>query len=140
MAPDQLKTRARRIVEEIINQGDLAVATELISPDCVHHDPSGQSVAGLTALRDWLALTLRIFPDFHAVVEDEIAEDDRVVQRLTCYGTHQGEFPGIRPTGQQVKFQLIQISRASADGKFIERWSSIDLPTVLRLLSAPPLT
>jgi predicted ester cyclase len=140
MAPDQLKTRARRIVEEIINQGDLAVATELISPDCVHHDPGGQSVAGLTALRDWLALTLRIFPDFHAVVEDEIAEDDRVVQRLTCYGTHQGEFPGIRPTGQQVKFQLIQISRASADGKFIERWSSIDLPTVLRLLSAPPLT
>jgi predicted ester cyclase len=140
MAPDQLKTRARRIVEEIINQGDLAVATELISPDCVHHDPGGQSVAGLTALRDWLALTLRIFPDFHAVVEDEIAEDDRVVQRLTCYGTHQGEFPGIRPTGQQVTFQLIEISRARADGKFIERWSSIDLPAVLRLLSAAPPT
>ncbi len=138
MAPDQLKTRARRIVEEIINQGDLAVATELISPDCVHHDPGGRSVAGLTALRDWLALTLRIFPDFHAVVEDEIAEDDRVVHRLTCYGTHQGDFPGIRPTGQQVTFQLIEISRARADGMFIERWSSIDLPAVLRLLSAPP--
>lgn len=87
MVPDQPKTRARRIVEEIINQGDLAVATELISPDCVLHVPGGQSVSGLTALRDWLALTLRIFPDFHAVVEDEIAEDDRGVQRLTCYGT-----------------------------------------------------
>jgi predicted ester cyclase len=140
MAPDQLKTRARRIVEEIINQGDLAVATELISPGCVHHDPGGQPVPGLTALRDWLALTLHIFPDFHAVVEDEIAEDDRVVQRLTCYGTHQGEFPGIRPTGQQVRFQVIQISRAGADGKFTEHWSSIDLPAVLRLLSAPPQT
>ena len=138
MVPDQLKTRARRVVEEIINQGDLAAATELISPDCVHHIPGGQSVPGLTALRDWLALTLRIFPDFHAVVEDEIAEADRVVQRITCYGTHQGDFPGIRPTGQLVTFQLIEISRAGADGKFAEHWSSIDLPTVLRLLRPPP--
>ena len=140
MSPEELKTRARRIVEEILNQGDLAVANELISPDCVHHVPGGQSVPGLTALRDWLALTLRIFPDFHAVVEDEIAEDDRVVQRLTCYGTHHGEFPGIRPTGQQVTFQAIEISRAGADGKFTEHWSSIDVPAMLRLLSAPPRT
>ena len=141
MSPEELKARARRVVEEILNQGDLAVANELISPDCVHHDPGGQSVAGLTALRDWLALTLRIFPDFHAVVEDEIAEDDRVVQRLTCYGTHQGEFRGIRPTGQQVTFQAIEISRAGADGKFAEHWSSADLLGVLhrlRLAAAIP--
>jgi predicted ester cyclase len=104
MAPDELKTRARRVVEEILNQGDLAVAKELISPDCVHHIPGGPPVPGLTALRDWLALTLSIFPDFHAIVEDEIAEDDRVVQRITCYGTHEGEFSGVRPTGQQVSF------------------------------------
>lgn len=88
MVPDQLKTRTRRVIEDIINQGDLAIATELISPDCVLDVPGGQSVSTLTALRDRLTLTLRIFPDFHAVVEDEIAEDDPVVQRLTCYGTH----------------------------------------------------
>ena len=64
----------------------------------------------------------------------------RVVQRLTCYGTHQGEFPGTRPTGQQVTFQAIEISRAGADGKFTEHWSSIDVPAVLRLLSAPHRT
>ena len=29
MAPDELKTRARRVVEEILNQGDFAVANEL---------------------------------------------------------------------------------------------------------------
>jgi predicted ester cyclase len=138
MVPDQLKTRARRIVEETLNQGDLAVATELISPDCVHHFPGGQCVPALTALRDWLALILRIFPDFHAMVEDEIAEDDRVVQRLTCYGTHQGDYPGIQPTGQLVTFGVIEISRAGPDGKFTEHWSSIDVPAVLRLLTTPP--
>jgi predicted ester cyclase len=137
MAPDELKTRARRVVEEVLNQGDFAVANELISPDCVHHVPGGQSIPGLVALRDWLVLTLSIFPDFHAIVEDEIAEDDRVVQRLTCYGTHQGMFPGIQPTGQQVEFQLIEISRAGPDGRITERWSSSDLPSLLRHITAP---
>ena len=92
MSPEELKARARRVVEEILNQGDLAVANELISPDCVHHVPGGQPAPGLAGLIGWLALTQRIFPDFHAIVEDEIAEGDRVVQRITCYGTHQGEF------------------------------------------------
>ena len=115
MAPDELKTRARRVVEEILNQGDFAVANELISPDCVHHVPGGQPVPGLAALRDWVALTLSIFPDFHAIVEDEIAEDDRVVQRITCYGTHQGQFPGVHPTGRQVEFQLNILGRMNAN-------------------------
>ena len=137
MVPDGLKTRARRVVEEALNQGDLAVANELISPDCVHHVPGGQSVPGLAALRDFLALTLSIFPDFHAIVEDEIAEGDRVVQRIACYGTHEGEFTGLQPTGLQVSFQIIEISRAGADGRFAEHWSSADLPGMLRQLSAP---
>jgi hypothetical protein len=73
MVPDQLKTRARRVIEEI-NQGDLAIATELISPDRVLYVPRGPSVSRLTALRDWLTAPLRIFPDFHALMEAEIAD------------------------------------------------------------------
>ncbi len=138
MAPDELKSRARRVVEEIFNQGDIALANELISPDCVHHIPGGPPVRGLTALRDWLRLTLSIFPDFHAIVEDEIAEGDRVVQRITCYGTHEGEFSGVRPTGRQVSFQIIDISRAGPDGRFAEHWSTADLPAVLHQLAGPP--
>jgi predicted ester cyclase len=138
MSPEELKARARRVVEEILNQGDLAVANELISPDCVHHVPGGQPAPGLAGLRGWLALTQRIFPDFHAIVEDEIAEGDRVVQRITCYGTHQGEFWGVLPTGEQVAFSSIEISRAGADGKFTEHWSSADLLGVLHRLSVAP--
>ena len=138
MSPEELKTRARRIVEETLNQGDLAVATELISPDCVHHVPGGQPAPGLAGLIGWLALTQRIFPDFHAIVEDEIAEGDRVVQRITCYGTHQGEFCGVRPTGEQVAFSSIEINRAGADGKFTEHWSSADLLGVLHRLGVAP--
>ena len=120
MSPEELKARARRVVEETLNQGDLAVANELISPDCVHHVPGGQPAPGLAGLIGWLALTQRIFPDFHAIVEDEIAEGDRVVQRITCYGTHQGEFCGVRPTGEQVTFPSIEINRAGS-GREVRR-------------------
>ncbi len=47
----------------------------------------------------------------------------------------QGEFSGVRPTGEQVTFQIIEISRAGTDGKFAECWSSADLPGVLHRLA-----
>jgi SnoaL-like polyketide cyclase len=87
MTLDEPKTMARRVAEDIGNQRDLAVVNALISPDYVHHGPGSQPVPGLAALQDWLTLTLSIFPDFQAIVEDEIAEDGRLVQRITCSGT-----------------------------------------------------
>lgn len=132
LSPDELKQRARRIVEEVFNQGDLSVANELISPDCVHHVPQGQPALGLTRLKCWLAVARRIFPDFHAVVEDQIAEGDQVVQRITGYGTCSAALTGRPPAGEQVIFGLIEISRAGPDGRFTEHWSSADLSAVLQ--------
>jgi len=63
---------------------------------------------------------------------------DRVVQRITCYGTHLGEFSSVRPTGEQAAFASIEINRAGADGRFAEHWSSADLPGVLHLLRVAP--
>jgi hypothetical protein len=120
MSPEELKARARRVVEEILNQGDLAVANELISPGCVHHVPGGQPAPGLAGLMGWLALTQRIFPDFHAIVEDEIAEGDRVVQRITCYGTHQGEFCR-RPADRRAGRLLQHRDQPGRDGREVRR-------------------
>jgi predicted ester cyclase len=138
VSPEELKALARRIVEEVLNQGDLTVANELISPDCIHHVPGNQPVPGLVSLKCQLALTKRIFPDFHAIVEDQIAEGDQVVQRITGYGTRTGELPGIPATGEQVTFTVIEISRVGPDGKFAEHWSSTDLAGLLRQLGAIP--
>jgi hypothetical protein len=63
---------------------------------------------------------------------------DRVVKRITCYGSHLGEFSGVLPTGEQVAFSSIEINRAGADGKFTENWSSADLLGVLHRLGVTP--
>jgi predicted ester cyclase len=125
MAPDDLRISARRLIEEVLNQGDLAVASELMSPTCTHHVPGGELAPGLASLRDWLSRTHRIFPDFHAIVEDEFATGDQVAQRLTAYGTHLG-------TGQPVEFAVLEIARAGPDGRIAEHWCSADLLSALR--------
>jgi len=130
MSPEDLRIRARRLIEEVLNQGDLAVATELMSPTCVHHVPGGELAPGPASLRDWLSRTHRIFPDFHAIVEDEFAAGDRVAQRITAYGTHAA-------TGRPVEFSVLQIVRAGPDSRIAEHWCSADLLAVLGQLSTP---
>lgn len=138
MSPEELKSCARRMVEEVLNQGDLAAANQLISPDCIHHGAGDRLPAGLPGLQSWLLQAHRIFPDFHAIVEDEFAAGNQVAQRITGYGTHAGDFFGIAPTGRPVTFDIIQISRAGPDGRFTERWCGVDLLGALRQVGVLP--
>lgn len=48
-----------------------------------------------------------VFPDVETTVENRIAEEDRVVQRITQTSTHEGEFMGLEPTGRVVTSSVI---------------------------------
>ena len=137
MSPDELKARVRRLPDELLTQGDLAVADELLAPDCACHAPAALApgVAGATR---WVAALRRAFPDLSAVVEAEVAEGDTVVQRIACRGTHRGTFLGLPPTGRRATWQLVAIQRIGPDGRVAEHWSSWDQLGVLRQLDAPP--
>jgi len=138
MLPDELKSRARRLPDELLTQGDLSVADELFASDCAYHAPAtpGASVAGA---KPWVAALRRAFPDLSAVVEAEIAEGDTVVQRITCRGTHRGEYCGLPPTGRPVSWQLVAIQRIGRDGRVAEHWACWDQLGVLRQLGAMTL-
>jgi steroid delta-isomerase-like uncharacterized protein len=142
MSPQELRTRARRIVEEVYNQGDLAVAAQLIADDCVHHVPVPPGAPapepGLEGVKQWLTIVRGAFPDHHTTVDDVIAESDRVVQRLTCRGTHERALFGLPPTGKQVTYQAMEFNRVGPDGKFVETWSCVDLLGLLQQLGAVP--
>ena len=139
MAPDELKARARRLPEELLTQGDLAVADEVLAPDCLHHAPAPLA-PGIEGLKHWARALRRAFPDLLALVEDEIAEGDTVVQRLTLSGTHRGSFLGIPATGRRVAWQLVAIQRLDRDGKVAEQWATWDRLGLLRQLGALPAT
>jgi len=135
MSPEELKAQARRVPEELLTQGDLSVADAVFALDLVHHDPAPHA-PGVTGAKQLVLTLRRAFPDLCAIVEDEIVEGDRVVQRLTLSGTHAGAFLGIPPTGKRATWQLVAIQRIGRDGKVAEHWSSPDLFGLLRQLGA----
>ncbi len=61
------------------------------------------------------------FPDLRHSIEDQIAEGDRVVTRMTNRGTHRGEFMSVQPTGRATAIEVIDIIRIS-NGKIVEEW------------------
>ena len=71
------------------------------------------------------------------VVEDLIAEGDRVVGRITANGTHEGELLGIPRTGKQIRMTGMTIWRI-ADGKIVEHWSEMNVLGLLQQLGVSP--
>ena len=121
MSPDELKVRARRIAEELLTQGDLAVADELFAPACHHHAPRPID-SGAHGMKRWVVALRRAFPDLRAIVEDEVAEGDRAAQRLTLGGTHTATLDGLPPSGQRATWVLVEMLRLGPDERFAEHW------------------
>jgi predicted ester cyclase len=73
------------------------------------------------------------FPDYQTIIEDMLAEDDKVAARIKMTGTHTGEFMGIPPTGKRISFTGMYIVRI-ANGKIIEHWGEEDSVSLLQQL------
>ena len=65
------------------------------------------------------------FPDWRWDIEEMLAVDDKVITRYVARGTHRGEYMGAAPTGKEVAFTGINISRLEG-GKIVESWGNSD--------------
>ncbi len=111
----------RRYYEELWNRWDLEAADELIAPDITFRGSLGIHVRGREGFRQYVRTVRKAFPDFHNIIEELIAEADKVVARLTYTGTHRGELFGIRPAGKRVSYSGVAIFRI-ANGKIADGW------------------
>ncbi len=127
----------RRYVEEVFNEGNLALVDDLVDPNFVDYDAPPGLPPGPEGARQAFALLHSAFPDHHHTVEDLIAGADKVVARWTLEGTHTGALFGIPPTGKQVKVKGISIYRV-ADGKIVEEWVSNDRLGLMQQLGVIP--
>ena len=71
------------------------------------------------------------FPDYHCVIDDQIAETDRVVTRWTFGGTQTGHLMGMLPTGNHVTVTGVAIDRI-LDGQLVESWLEMDAQRMLQ--------
>ena len=136
---EQNKARARRALEEIWNQGKLALIEEMTAPNATYHDPNvpGGQFNGPAGVKQFVEIYRAAFPDVSIKVDDQIAEGDKVVTRWTATGTHKGDLMGIAPTNKHATVAGVDIDRFQ-DGKVVEAWASYDMFGMLQQLGVVP--
>jgi steroid delta-isomerase-like uncharacterized protein len=136
---EQNKALARRSIEEIWNQGKLAVIDELVASDATFHDPSvpGGKFTGPQGMKQFVQIYRGAFPDIRLTINDQIAEGEEVVTRWTATGTHSGELMGIAPTNKRATVTGVDIDRYQG-GKVVEAWASYDMLGLLQQLGVVP--
>jgi len=131
----QNKTVARRVFEEIFNQGKFQVADEIYSKTFVnhgiHHDVGLKE--DQNAARGWKLA----FPDLKMTVLQEIAEGDLVTVLWVGSGTNTGEGNGLPATGKKIEGRGITIWRI-VNGKITEEWSEFDQLDMMKQLGMLP--
>ena len=109
-----------------------------------YHAPSVQAYGlapaalDLAGLREFYNTIWTAFPDLTIHIDDLVAEDDKVVWRITVTGTHKGDFQGAPASGKLVKFDA-HYSFRFENGKIVERWSTLDRLSVLIQIGAVSL-
>ena len=130
---EQNKAIIRRYRLEVANEGKLDVADEIFAPTITFN---GQNIT-LDSFLQIVQMWRSAFPDVEYILDDLIAEDDRVMERWTGKGTHKGELFGISPTGKKVTGTGIGIHRI-VDGKIVELVEVTDGLGLLQQLGVVP--
>jgi steroid delta-isomerase-like uncharacterized protein len=130
------KALVRRLFEEVWNNGDLAVTDECLASSYTHHDSSTPDFGpGPDGEKKRVTLYRNGFPDLRLTIEELVAENDTVVARWSCRGTHKGELAGIAPTGKEIGLTGVSIARF-ANGKIVEGWINWDALGLMQQLGA----
>ena len=137
MSIEQNKEIASRFHEEVVNQKNLSALDDYVATEVVWHNPPPGLAAGMEGYKEFFPMLYAAFPDWHATVEDVIAEGDKVVQRITGGGTHKGDWMGIAATNKQVTIKSILIHRIAGD-KIVEEWLEYDVMGLMQQLGAAP--
>ena len=121
---------------EIIDSGDVSRIEDVLAPDFVSHSPPYPGLPEtLDGVRQGWAISLAAFRSYRHVIEDQLAEGDRVVTRVTATGEHTGDYRGIQGDGRTVSVPGIAIHRI-ANGRIAEHWGRTDLASLLQQMRA----
>src|SRR5918994_3171333 len=132
MSEEENKAIFRRYIEEIANQGNLEVADEIFDHYIAHQPDGSMLERGPEDVKRFQREWRSAFPDIRISIEDQIADGDKVVARITIRGTYQREFRGMAPTGRKIELKGVTIFRFSPERKVVESWDSYDQLSLMR--------
>ncbi len=116
------KALVGRLIQEVLNEGRLAVVDELYTPRMA------------SAARRWIAPFREAFPDVRMEVVQLVADGRTVAGRFRCSGTHLGPWRGQAPTGRRFERVDEVYFFDIAGGRIAGAWGLEDTRSRLRQL------
>ena len=133
MSAEESKAIMRRFWA-VWEQGNVDLLDELLAPEYVNHTLATPDLPpGPEGVKEVVSMFHSAMPDLRVVVEDMVAEGDKVATRYALEGTHRGELFGAAPTGGRLSIKSITLERVSG-GKIREHWRVTDEMGMMRQL------
>jgi predicted ester cyclase len=134
MSSGEENKSAVRACFENASQGNFDPLDDIVTSDYVLHPGEVRGADGLTEMvqryRDALS-GLRV------AIDQQLTDGDYVTTRYTITGTHDGDLIGTPPSGKDVAFTGITISRCE-NGRIAEEWEITDVIGLLGQIGALP--
>jgi predicted ester cyclase len=122
------KALVRAYLEDVFTNGNVAKMDRYLAGD-----------AFMASVADLVATWRSAFSDFRIVVDDALADGDKVVSVEILSGTHDGVYEStigrVEPTGKAVRWSRIAI-RTLKDGRFVKGFFEEDEVGLLQQMGA----
>jgi predicted ester cyclase len=119
---------------ENASQGNFDALDAIVAPDFVLHP---EEVRGAEGLKEMVEGYRNALSGLRVTIDQQFSEGDYVATRFTISGTHDGDLMGTPPTGKDVAFTGITISRCEG-GRIVEEWEITDTLGLLGQIGALP--
>ena len=131
----------RRLHDEVWNKGNVKLLDEMLTTDCVRHDPVDPG-RGIESARSTIRKYRTAFPDCRLDIEELMSVGDRVVVRWRYSGTQRAPLEGIPATGKHVSGSGITIHRFVGDKiqEEFTNWDALGLMQQLGVVTMPGKT
>jgi len=136
MSSDAAHVFIRRFTD-FINSSDPSLASELVSTDAIFHAPGAAPLLGPDGYLELLAMLRSAFSDVRWVLEEAVAEGDKIAARFGMSGTNDGSFMGAPPTGKAFQATSMAFYKLTG-GKIVEERGLPDMLSILQQVGLVP--
>ena len=135
MSAEENKALVRRWFAEL-DRRNFAIIDALLPPDYLDHNPPLPDLPpGRAGVRHASLALAAAFPDAVHTIDDQMADGDKVMTRLTVRATFLGAMLGFPPTGTVVTVRGIAVHRI-AGGQLVEHWAQMDMAGFMEQIGA----
>ena len=111
------------LCKSVFQNHDFSRLDEIMKDDYIQHNED--TPQGKSGFKQFFEQMFKAMPDFRYTIKRIIGEGDIVMMYSTTTATHLGEWLGNKPTGNKLKFDVVDIFRME-NGKIAEHWDVAD--------------